>query len=131
MESKEKAEENPPRIADDGADIDLDAAAVEAAAVIEEMSDCSPSAPEGEPPVAGDTAGAAPSDPFRGAAWHSPFASLPDTPMSPTGLGDGGLKREAPPAQPSSSAKQLSKDTQGCGHYRPGDLGSHPEMGRV
>ena len=96
---------DPPRIADDGADIDLDAAAVEAAAVIEEMSDCSPSAPEGEPPVAGDTAGAAPSDPFRGAAWHSPLASLPDTPMSPTGLGDGGLKREAPPAQPSSSAK--------------------------
>ncbi|CAJ1383334.1 unnamed protein product, partial [Effrenium voratum] len=85
---------DPPRIADDGADIDLDAAAVEAAAVIQEMSDCSPSAPEGEPPVAGDTAGAAPSDPFR-----------PDTPMSPTGLGDGGLKREAPPAQPSSSAK--------------------------
>ena len=106
--AEESKDETHPTLAEDGEKVDEEGVTVIAAAQLEEligpMDDegehfsagiaaeddmvDSPSPPPSPPPTASGS-----SPPFRGAGWSSNLQSLPDEPISPSGLGEGG-KRE-------------------------------------
>ena len=102
-----------PQTAIDVANPDLDELNAAAADQIEEAlgelaeeADGTPAAAESPAPADERPAEASP---YRGAGWSSPMAALPDSPMSPTGLGGGGHKREGPsPSSPTSKAPRIA-----------------------
>ena len=111
--ASEPPEEEHPTLAEDGQNVDQDGLVVQAAAQLEDLlgdqaedfpagipSDdddalsCVPTTPArseaADPPPAARPSGQPP--PFRGAGWSSSLQSLPDEPMSPSGLGQGGKR---------------------------------------
>ena len=120
-EREEAADREHPTLAVDGHNVDHDALVVQAAAQLEEelepMQDAEefpdlaggpadvspvPTTPaESEiadpPPPEHGPSGSPP--PFRGAGWSSNLQSLPNEPMSPSGLGAGGKRERANPGE--------------------------------
>ena len=119
---EEMPEEEHPTLAEDGLNVDHDGLVVQAAAQLEEElgdeddaenlpagypADVSPvpttpaesehgSAGAASPPPPSRPSGQPP--PFRGAGWSSTLQNLPDEPMSPSGLGQGGKRVRDDPA---------------------------------
>ena len=120
-EREEAADREHPTLAVDGHNVDHDALVVQAAAQLEEelepMQDAEefpdlaggpadvspvPTTPaESEiadpPPPEHGPSGSPP--PFRGAGWSSNLQSLPNEPMSPSGLGAGGKRERTNPGE--------------------------------
>ena len=111
--ASEPPEEEHPTLAEDGQNVDQDGLVVQAAAQLEDLLgdqaedfpagipaddddalSCVPTTPArseaADPPPAARPSGQPP--PFRGAGWSSSLQSLPDEPMSPSGLGQGGKR---------------------------------------
>eukprot|EP00435_Cladocopium_sp_Y103_P032237 s2092_g8.t1 len=118
-EREEAADREHPTLAEDGHNVDHDALVVQAAAQLEEElgeiqdaedfpdlaggpADVSPvpttpaeSETADPPPPRPGPSGSPP--PYRGAGWSSNLQSLPDEPMSPSGLGEGGKRERTNP----------------------------------
>ncbi|CAL1157854.1 unnamed protein product [Cladocopium goreaui] len=111
--ASEPPEEEHPTLAEDGQNVDQDGLVVQAAAQLEDLLgdqaedfpagipaddddalSCVPTTPArseaADPPPAVRPSGQPP--PFRGAGWSSTLQNLPDEPMSPSGLGQGGKR---------------------------------------
>ena len=111
--ASEPPEKEHPTLAEDGQNVDQDGLVVQAAAQLEDLLgdqaedfpagipaddddalSCVPTTPArseaADPPPAARPSGQPP--PFRGAGWSSSLQSLPDEPMSPSGLGQGGKR---------------------------------------
>ena len=138
--AQDEQDQEHPALAIDGSKVDEDAAVVQGVAQLEELGvindeddiepedaagipaegdDYSPSiapseAPASPPPLSG-AHGSSP--PCRGAGWSSGMQSLPDSPMSPSGLGEGGKRKEAETTH-STAGEAEPKQSRQCGVLR-------------
>ena len=140
----EMPEEERPTLAEDGLKVDHDGLVVQAAAQLEEElgedddaedlpagypADVSPvpttpattpassehgSAGAASPPPPSRSNGQPP--PFRGAGWSSALQNLPDEPMSPSGLGQGGKRVRDDPFWSGKIVAQLKESMFTCDH---------------
>ena len=135
--AQDEQDQEHPALAIDGSKVDEDAAVVQGVAQLEELGvindeddiepedaagvpaegdDYSPSiAPPASPPPLSGARGSSP--PYRGAGWSSGMQSLPDSPMSPSGLGEGGKRKEAETTH-STAGEAEPKQSRQCGVLR-------------